>query len=62
MKTTRQTLTYDLSRRSTPTAEQIGRLRRREAKALRCRRCRQSELDGAMFTTDPAARICDDCY
>lgn len=46
----------------TPTAEQIGRVRRQEQKALRCRRCGQSELDGAMFTTDPASGLCDDCY
>ena len=26
-----------------------------------CRRCRQSELDGAMFTTNPSSGYCDDC-
>lgn len=32
-------------------------------RATTCRRCDKSDLfDGAMFTTDSASGLCDDCY
>lgn len=46
----------------TPTGEQIDRQIQRQAQARRCRSCGCSELEGAMFTTDPSSGLCDDCY
>jgi hypothetical protein len=44
-----------------PTIEQIERLKRMEASAMVCRKCKQSDVfDGAMFTT-VGGNICDDC-
>jgi len=44
-----------------PTVEQIERLEHLEQQLHHCRRCGCSEMDGAMFTTDPASGLCDDC-
>ncbi len=46
----------------TPTAKQIGRMEKLERAAKYCRHCRQSNADGAMFTTDPDDAVCDDCF
>jgi len=45
----------------TPTAKQIQTEQQRVAKLRRCRRCGALE-GGAMFTTDPERRVCDDCF
>ena len=46
-----------------PSIATIERMKRIEAKMQTCRRCKQTDLfDGAMFTTDPASGLCDDCY
>jgi len=49
---------------SIPTVEQIKHAEQKqiEAQLHRCRICGASEMDGAMFTTDPDSGICDDCY
>ena len=46
-----------------PTKAAFERYERLEARATYCRRCGKSDVfDGAMFTTDPASGLCDDCY
>jgi hypothetical protein len=46
-----------------PTAAEIARGEELKRQARYCRRCGCSDIfDGAMFTTDPASGICDDCY
>lgn len=46
-----------------PTEAALERYERLEAQATYCRRCGQSDaFDGAMFTTDPASGLCDDCF
>jgi len=49
-----------IERPATPTAAQI----RHEAirTIVRCKRCRKTYYDGAMFTTDFGSGLCDDCY
>ena len=44
----------------TPTAAQIRGEQRHIGR--RCARCRHTEGGGAMFTTDPDRRVCDDCF
>ena len=46
-----------------PTVQQMERVAKLEAQAVRCRRCGDTDMfDGAMFTTDAASGLCDDCY
>lgn len=45
-----------------PTVAQMERMEKLEAQATTCRRCGQSDLDGAMFTTGGGGSICDDCF
>lgn len=41
----------------------LDRIQTRERTMRVCRRCGDNDLyDGAMFTTDPASGLCDDCY
>ncbi len=45
-----------------PTLAQVERVQRLERNARHCQRCGASDLiDGAMFSTDPASGLCDDC-
>jgi len=45
-----------------PTQKAFERYEQLRARATYCRRCHQSDVfDGAMFTTDPASGLCDDC-
>jgi hypothetical protein len=44
-----------------PSVAAIEKHARRLETAQRCRRCGQTELDGAMFTTLGGSGICDDC-
>jgi len=45
-----------------PTQAALERYEQMQARATHCRRCGCSDVfDGAMFTTDPASGLCDDC-
>jgi hypothetical protein len=44
-----------------PSERAIGRYERAVSKAIICRRCGTSSLNGAMFTTMSGSGICDDC-
>ena len=45
-----------------PSEAGLARVEQMHTQATTCRRCHQSDLfDGAMFTTDPASGLCDDC-
>ena len=45
-----------------PTPQAIKRLECLEQQATTCNSCHQTDVfDGAMFTTDPASGMCDDC-
>lgn len=45
-----------------PSARVIEYHIQRQARAMRCTRCGETEIEGAMFTTDPTRKRCDDCF
>ena len=45
-----------------PSARVIEFHAQRQARARRCSKCGETEIEGAMFTTDPTRRHCDDCF
>ena len=44
-----------------PSVQAMRRQAERESRTTICRRCGESSLDGAMFTTIRGGNVCDDC-
>jgi hypothetical protein len=54
-------ISNDQSMPVVPSVQAAARYERMLANATVCRRCGESSLDGAMFTTLSGSGICDDC-
>lgn len=44
-----------------PSEQALKRYDEMDRRAHYCKRCGQSDVDGAMFTTNPNSGLCDDC-